>query len=158
MKILRKNFSKNKYNETKPFEIPKEWNGLYDEIEVNLDVDEKWWGSELPKLVSEDIKNRAKEYKQEILNVDNLFSDSGNYTDENTHCLSQFSNKWVQVWSKKLSTWDRFNYEVDKPILIKSKRKVRYFVRIRNLVGHKYKGKKYSETIILKCGLKIKLI
>lgn len=137
MKVLRiKKFSSNKYAKVDPFKIPKDWGGQYDRVDVELKVDETMWNDEMPLLVAEEFKKRARAYKKLLLNASNLFNDSGMFSDEDTHPLAQFSNSEKQVWSKKISQVDRFNYEVYKPYLDVVSRRVKFPVKIKNLSDH----------------------
>lgn len=146
MRILRKLFSK--FKNMDPFKIPKEWFGKYNKIEVELEVDNEMWNKEMPLLVSEEAKNRARQYKKDIQDASNLFNNATDDPYEDTHILTQFSTNEKQVWSKKLTAWDRFNYEVYRPILDEVNRVVKFPVKIKNLFGHRYRGKNYSEKDI----------
>ena len=150
MRIIRlKLFSRNHINLT-PFEIPEEWDGLYDTVETEVYVDTNLWQSEINNLVSYINKDKARKIKKSIENNPyNLYNDDPDIENERTHSLEQFSKKDIQVWSKDISTVDRFLYDVHRPRLIKEERRVVIDVRIQNLSDHKYKGKHYSEVVFI---------
>ena len=124
-----------------------------------LSVDEKLWEREICSLVGTRNRDRARKIKKSLMESPlNLYNDNTSIGDERTHSLEQFSNKDVQVWSKDISTVDRFLYDVHRPKLIVEERKVVIDVVVQNLSDHKYKGKRYSEKLILGSGLKIRLL
>ena len=159
MKVLRVKRFSTKYKNLSPFEIPKEWAGLYDTVETELSIDEKLWEKEITALVGTCNKNRARQIKKSLMESPlNLYNDDTSVGNERTHSLEQFSNDNVQVWSKDISTVDRFLYDVHRPKLIVDERKVVIDVVVQNLSDHKYKGKQYSERITIGGRLRIKIL
>ena len=122
MKIIRKLFTRT-YKNLEPFKIPKEWDGLYDTVETDLTFNQKFWNKEMSSLGDLE-KNRAKELKKELLSDPFYLFNDGKLKDEYTHSLNDKSTSQIQVWSKDISLLDRLLYDVSKPILDKSARKV----------------------------------
>lgn len=158
MRILRLKLFSGKYKNLSPFEIPKEWAELYDTVETKVHVDSALWEREITSLVGDANRDRAREMKKELkMSPYFLYNDNPDIGNERTHSLSEFSTDEYQVWSKDINMFDRLLYDIHKPKLLAEERKIIIDVVIQNLSDHKYKGKYYSETITLKCGLKIKL-
>ena len=129
----------------KPFRIPDEWKGKFTGMTVVFGNHEKLFNEEM-SLLDETEKTRVRGFKKEIKKNPEFLFANGEFDDENTHSLEEFSNSEVQVWSKNISLGNRFIYDVLKPELDEKLKLVIWRVGIRNLHDHKYKGKHYSDT------------